>query len=61
MLDRWFSPAAAGERLSYVQRLASLLKPDELAAVEALYRRKLTGATIPWRSVTAYVAARSML
>ena len=24
-LDRWFSPAAAGERPSYVQRLASLL------------------------------------
>ena len=57
-LDRWFSPAAAGERPSYVQRLASLLKPDEIAAVEALYRRKLTGAAVPWRSVTAYVVAR---
>jgi putative ATPase len=57
-LDRWFSPAAAGERPSYVQRLAPLLKPDEIAAVEALYRRKLTGAAVPWRSVTAYVVAR---
>ena len=57
-LDRWFSPAAVGERPSYVQRLASLLKPDEIAAVEALYRRKLTGAAVPWRSVTAYVVAR---
>ena len=35
MLDRWFGPAAAGERPSYAQRLASLLKPDEIAAVEA--------------------------
>ena len=58
LLDRWFSPAPAGERPSYGQRLASLLKPDEMAAVEALYRRKLTGATVPWRSVTAYVMAR---
>ena len=57
-LDRWFSPAAAGERPSYVQRLASLLKPDDIAAVEALYRRKLTSAAVPWRSVTAYVVAR---
>jgi putative ATPase len=58
MLDRWFTPAALGERPSYAQRLASLLKPDEIAEVEALYRRKLTGATVPWRSVTAYAAAR---
>ena len=58
LLDHWFSPAAAGERFSYVQRLASLLKPEEIAAVEALYRRKLTGAAVPWRSVTAYVVAR---
>ena len=58
LLDRWFCPATAGERLSYVQRLAFLLKPDEIAAVEALYRRKLTGAAVPWRSVTAYVVAR---
>jgi putative ATPase len=57
-LDRWFSLATVGERPSYVQRLASLLKPDEIAAVEALYRRKLTGAAVPWRSVTAYVVAR---
>ena len=57
-LDRWFSPATFGERPSYVQRLASVLKPDEIAAVEALYRRKLTGAAVPWRSVTAYVVAR---
>ncbi len=57
-LDRWFSPAPAGERPSYAQRLAARLNADELAAVEALYRRKLTGATVPWRSVTAYVVAR---
>ncbi len=58
LVDRWFSTAPTGERPSYVQRLASLLKPDEIAAVEALYRRKLTGQAVPWRSVTAYVVAR---
>jgi len=62
LLDRWFTPAAADARPAYVQRLAadglSRLDADEVAAVEALYRRKLTGATVPWRSVTAYLVAR---
>lgn len=57
-LDRWFTPAAAGGRPAYVQRLAAFLTADELAEVEALYRRKLTGATVPWRSVTAYLVAK---
>jgi len=59
MLDRWFAPAAAGERPSYVRRLAVRLQPDELAAVEALYRRKLTGSVVGWRSVTAFATGRS--
>lgn len=59
LLDRWFTPAAEGTRPAYVQRLAAHLDADELAAVEALYRRKLTGATVPWRSVTAYLVART--
>jgi len=58
MLDRWFGPAPAGERLSYGQRLAARLNTAEIAAVEALYRRALTGQTVPWRSVVAYVVAR---
>jgi putative ATPase len=58
-LDRWFTPATADARPAYVQRLAAQLDADEIAAVEALYRRKLTGATVPWRSVTAYLVARA--
>ena len=58
LLDRWFSPAPSGERLSYAQRLAARLNGDELAVVEALYRRKLTGAAVGWRSVTAYAVGR---
>ncbi len=58
LLDRWFTPAPAGERPSYAQRLAAGLNADEIAAVEALYRRKLTGAAVAWRSVTAYAVGR---
>jgi len=59
LLDRWFTPAAADARPAYVQHLAGHLSADEIADVEALYRRKLTGATVPWRSVTAYLVARA--
>ena len=59
MLARWFSPAPAGERPSYSQRLAAVLSAAELATVQALYERRLTGQTAPWRSVTAYLLARA--
>lgn len=59
MLDRWFAQTPGGERPSYSQRLAAQLDAETLATVEALYRRQLTGATVSWRSVTAYVIARS--
>lgn len=58
MLDRWFSVAPAGERVSYQQRLMRYLTSEELAAVEALYRRKLTGMVAPWRATTLYITAR---
>jgi len=58
MLGRWFGPAGRNDRPSYGQRLAAFLSPEELAAVQALYERTLTGATVSWRSVTAYVTAR---
>ena len=58
MLRRWFGSAARNDRPSYGQRLAACLSADELAAVQALYERTLIGATVSWRSVTAYVVAR---
>lgn len=57
-LDRWFGVAPAGERPSYHQRLAPVLTPEELTAVENLYRGQLTGQSVTWRTVTAYVVAR---
>jgi putative ATPase len=58
MLGRWFGSAARNDRPSYGQRLAAFLSSYELAAVQALYERMLIGATVSWRSVTAYVVAR---
>mgnify|MGYP001036197586 CR=1 FL=1 len=57
-IDRWFGPVPAGDRPSYRQRLAASLTPEEMTAVENLYRLQLTGQAIPWRTVTAYVVAR---
>ena len=57
-LDRWFAPSAQGERPSYRERLMQKLIPEELAAVETLYRGQLTGQTVAWHSVTAFVVAR---
>jgi putative ATPase len=59
MLGRWFGSAARNDRPSYGQRLAAFLSADELEAVRALYERTLIGATVSWRSVTAYVVARA--
>jgi putative ATPase len=59
MLTRWFTHAPEGARPSYSQRLASRLNPEELARVQGLYERSLSGQTVPWRSVTAFLVARS--
>lgn len=58
LLARWFGAAAPGDRPSYGQRLAEMLTPDELVDVRALYEGTLVGASVPWRSVTAFVRAR---
>lgn len=60
-LDRWFSAGGEGGRPSYAGRLARRLSPDEVARVESLFRRQLTGQAVPWRSRLAFVAARRPL
>jgi putative ATPase len=57
-LDRWFGAAATGERASYRQRLSGALTAEELTRVEALYRGQLTGQTVQWRTVMAYLTAK---
>ena len=60
LLNRWF--ASTGEaRPSYRQRLAAQLSPDELAQVEALFRRQLRGKTVPWRTSGLILQADALL
>ncbi len=58
VLTRWFTPAAAGERASYVDWLRRRLDEAECAAVEAIFRQQLSHRVVPWETTTAYVAAR---
>jgi putative ATPase len=57
LLNRWFAPAGEA-RPSYRQRLAERLDPDELAGVEALFRRQLRGQIIPWQTKRLLLQAR---
>jgi putative ATPase len=59
-LDRWFSSAPAGERVSYRQRLSEMLTAEELKSVETLYRGQLTGQTVAWHSTTTFIVARAL-
>jgi putative ATPase len=56
---RWFTPAPEGARPSYGQHLAVRLTAEELVRVQGLYERALAGQTVSWRSVTAFLVARS--
>ena len=58
LLGRWFAPAAARERASYGERLASLLGQEEVEAVRVQFQRQLLGQTVRWRSVTAFAIGR---
>jgi len=53
-IERWFSPAQEGKRLSYAQQLLRRVTPDELTDIQALFQRQLAGKTVPWRSRLAF-------
>ncbi len=53
-IERWFSTAQEGKRLSYAQQLLRRVTPDELAEVQALFQRQLAGQTVPWHSMLAF-------
>jgi putative ATPase len=53
-LDRWFAAQGEGDRPSYAGHLAGRLSPGEVGEVEALFRRQLTGQTVPWRTLLVY-------
>ncbi len=56
LLDRWFASSGA-VRPSYRQHLAAHLSAEELAQIEALYRRQLRGQIVSWRTKTLFLKA----
>ncbi|MCD6290365.1 MAG: methyltransferase domain-containing protein, partial [Anaerolineae bacterium] len=57
LIERWFRSTPEG-RPSYSQRLAVRLSAEQLDEVRDLFARTLTGQTVTWTSVIAYVQAR---
>jgi putative ATPase len=57
MLARWFAPSQ-NDRPSYSQRLEVLLSATEVAQVQALFGRQLSGQTVDWHGRVAYLQAR---
>jgi hypothetical protein len=55
-LDSWFTPGSAGAP-SYVDHLRASLDADQVAEVEARYRRQLGGRVVPWTSVLVMLRA----
>ncbi|GIX48222.1 MAG: ATPase AAA [Candidatus Tectimicrobiota bacterium] len=53
-LDRWFGRDTPG---TYASRLRRWLTADELACVEACFRRQLLEQVVPWRTTFAVVVA----
>lgn len=58
LLARWFTPARAGERPSYVDHLRQRLDAAQCIQVEALFRQQLNNRAVPWETSMAYLAAR---
>jgi putative ATPase len=58
-LDRWFATAAEGERLSYAQHLLRCLSAEELARVEALFRRQLAGQAVSWQTWVVFLSGQA--
>ena len=58
-LTRWFDDQAhrANRRPSYAQHLLKCLSANEVARVEACYRRQLRDQIVPWRTSWVYVTA----
>jgi putative ATPase len=59
VLARWFTPAGAGERPSYVDHLRQRLDAAQCAQVEAVFRQQLSNRAVPWDTTTAYLAAHA--
>ena len=57
LLARWFTPARAGERPSYVDHLRQRLDAAQCAQVETLFRQQLANRAVAWETTLVYLAA----
>jgi putative ATPase len=57
-VERWFSPAPDGKRISYAQRMLQRITPEELGEVRTLFQRQLAGQTVDWRSRLAFACGQ---
>ena len=57
-LDRWFALEPEGGRPSYAQHLLRHLAPQEVAEVQALFRRQLGSQVVTWQTRIAFVVAQ---
>ena len=55
VLQRWFAPAS-GARPSYGQRLAALLRSNEVESVRKLFERQLLNQTVTWSGKLLYLS-----
>jgi hypothetical protein len=54
-IDRWFGEAAAGERLTYGQRLLLAgIEPVELEKLKEIFSSRLENEVVGWHATTAY-------
>jgi len=61
-IERWFSPKADGQRLSFAQHLTGTasgpgLTTSELEQLKSLFQYQLTEKVIPWQSTVVYLTA----
>ena len=57
-IQRWFAMEPDRERPSYAQHLLRSMTAEEVAQVQALYERALTGQTVRWRTQIAFVVGQ---
>jgi putative ATPase len=57
LLDRWFTTISDPTAPSYRDRLALVLKPDDIATIETTFRRHLLNQTVTWKTTIAFVTA----
>jgi putative ATPase len=57
-IDGWFNAEVKADRPTFAQHLLQRINPDELAQLQALFKRQLTNQMVEWKARTAFAIAR---